>query len=212
MPEPPTSLRRVFDLMLSNDVRPVLRAHGFTKKASTFRRRRGALYDMINFQGNKWNDPHQQVGFFVNVGIGSTEIDVLGLDNDYGPSEFDYMIDRRMEQLIAGLPAELRLDRSTDRAVFADELIGYVEQIVTALDAIATTHDLLDNVMQRNGLHKMEKTCRYLAYIGDTESLANYVTRLHDRFADDHRWEFFSRRIRESVDEYGVDLAKLDLV
>ncbi len=61
--------------MVSADVGPFLRARGFDVSGTSFERERGPLYDTINFQDDWHNGTMSWHGFFVNVGIGSAEID-----------------------------------------------------------------------------------------------------------------------------------------
>jgi hypothetical protein len=68
-------LKWAFELMLATDVRPFLGARGFTQRDNAFRRSRGHLYDVIGFQANWHNGNTPSHGYFINVGIGSTEVD-----------------------------------------------------------------------------------------------------------------------------------------
>jgi len=54
-----------------------LKSRGFTKSGTTFSRTRGPLYDVINFQGDRWNGVTAWHGFFVNVGVGSADVDAV---------------------------------------------------------------------------------------------------------------------------------------
>ncbi|WP_232423266.1 DUF4304 domain-containing protein [Mycobacterium sp. 155] len=69
------SLQRAYEAMVSADVGPFLRARGFDVSGTSFERERGPLYDTINFQDDWHNGTMSWHGFFVNVGIGSAEID-----------------------------------------------------------------------------------------------------------------------------------------
>ena len=71
-----SALKRAYEWVLSDEVAPTLQSHGFTRSDNTFRRSRGALYDVINFQANWNNSVTPWYGFFVNVGIGSTDVDL----------------------------------------------------------------------------------------------------------------------------------------
>ena len=68
-------LRRSFEAMLSGAVDAFLAERGFERLGNDFDRHRGPLRDRINFQNNWHNGVTPWHGFFVNVGVGSAEVD-----------------------------------------------------------------------------------------------------------------------------------------
>ncbi|PQM45147.1 hypothetical protein C1Y40_04688 [Mycobacterium talmoniae] len=191
-------LRQTLEQLLSTHVRSFLKPRGFTKSGRTFRRARGPLYDLINFQGSKWNGVTPQHSFFVNVGVGSTDMDAVYLEwPDSRKPPREYVLDRRWERLVPQLPSEVGFDETTDLELFADLLIDGLARVLTCIDAIDTTRALAQWAIDHNLLHHMEKTCSYLASTNDLESLATYVTALRDRFSDDIRWQSFNRKLIE---------------
>lgn len=189
-------LRKILEQLLSNEVRALLKPAGFTKSGRTFRRVRGPLYDMINFQASVHNGVTTEHSFFVNVGIGSTEVDTVHLNwpDRSGPYR-EYILDRRWGQLVPHLPAYARFDAATDLKLFADLVVDGLDRVLTVLDGIDTTAALMRWAIEHNWLHNMEKTCAYLTAVEDVGSLRRYISDLRARFADDNRWPSFNRKL-----------------
>jgi len=62
-----------FDQMLAEDVRPLLREHGFAKQSRTFRRRRADVWHLLNFQKST-SSTRAAVKFTVNVCVASDRL------------------------------------------------------------------------------------------------------------------------------------------
>lgn len=191
-------MKRAYESVLSNEVVPALRCHGFTRCKNTFRRSRGPLYDVINFQANWNNSVTPWYGFFVNVGVGSVEIDDAcpGHDSALHRRE-EFLLDHRWEHLVPDAPYELRFDQTTDMRAFAARLCENLGLVVGEVERRQSTRELVEYAVTNNLLIAYEKTCCYLAATGDTDTLNRYVARLHENFGHQDRWEFFSRRISE---------------
>ena len=108
-------LKGRFDALLTDDVRPMLSARGFAKSGATFTRRRGPLYDVINFQGSDVNGTGLLHRFYVNVGIGSIDVDAAaGEARRRGPSLTAASFRRRWAELVDGAPARIEIRPDTD--------------------------------------------------------------------------------------------------
>ncbi|WP_338856418.1 DUF4304 domain-containing protein [Gordonia hongkongensis] len=192
--------RRQFDDVLSQRVRPNLRAHGFRKAGRIFRRERGPLYDMIGFQADKWNGVTQHFGAFVNVGVGSADMDAVHLDHPRtdGVPVREYVLERRWERLNPALPGELMLDDATDLEQFADVLTAGLDTVVESMSALDSTTELTQWAVSNNRLQRMEKTCRYLASVADVQTLSRYARSLRDEFGNEPRWPAFAQVILEA--------------
>lgn len=191
-----SALKRAYESVLSTEVVPALRSHGFTRSKNTFRRCRGPLYDVINFQANWNNGVTPWYGFFVNVGVGSAEIDRACPGHDpalHRPEEF--LLDRRWEDLVPDAPYELRFDQTTDMRAFAARLCENLGLVLGAVERLRSTRELVEYAVANNLLIAYEKTCCYLAATGDIDTLSRYVARLHETFGHQDRWAFFSDRI-----------------
>ncbi|BBY73976.1 hypothetical protein MPRF_08750 [Mycolicibacterium parafortuitum] len=198
-----SALKRRYETMVADGVVPVLQSLGFVRSKNTFRRSRGPLYDVIEFQANWNNSVAPWYGFFVNVGVGSVEIDEScpgHSRNLHRPEEF--LLDRRWEHLVPEAPYELRFDRSTDMSAFGKRLCENLGLVVAEVERISTTSELVDYAVTNNLLIAYEKTCCYLAASGDLGTLNAYVGKLRDRFGTQDRWEIFSDRISAVAGPY----------
>lgn len=191
-----SALKRAYESVLSDAVRPALGEHGFTRSHNTFRRSRGPLYDVINFQPNWNNSVTPWYGFFVNVGVGSVEIDRAcpGHDPQLHAHE-GFLLDRRWEHLVPGAPYELRFDLTTNLSAFSARLCENLRRVLVAVEELHSTRDLVEYAVANNLLIAYEKTCCYLAATEDTDTLNGYVARLHENFGHQERWAIFISRI-----------------
>ena len=208
--ERPT-LERQFELLLSKRVRPFLRADGFTKANKSFRRSRGSLYDMIGFQANWHNGVTPSHGYFVNVGIGSAEVDAVWPGPRPQPPN-GFLFDRRWESVVPELPYEIRFNHTTDMSEFADALCEGLGRVVAVLDEFDCTSTLVRHAVDHNLLIQYERTCCYLAAIGDVDTLTEYVGLLHDRFGHQDRWAIFNREISRATGALTSTLVGLGLL
>jgi hypothetical protein len=78
-------------------------------------------------------------------------------------------------------------------------VVRWVERIVDVIDEFDSSRSLALWAVENNFLHEYEKTCGHLAAVGDVDTLVRYVRILQSRFYDDDRWEFFSRKIVDTV-------------
>lgn len=157
--------------VLSSDVRALLKPLGFRKTSRTFTRKRGPLWDMINFQGNKSNRVRPYQSFFVNVGVGSSEIDAEWRTFIDKPAHTRSIYDKRWESVVPDLPWEVLFDLGTD----TDELVQWA--------------------IENNKLHRMEAVCSYLAGTDDIERLSSYIGALRAEFGHQPRWEIFNGQL-----------------
>jgi hypothetical protein len=121
--------------------------------------------------------------------------------NDRKPIH-EYLLDRRWESLVSGVPSEMGFDENTDMKEFTGTLIGFLDRTVRFIDGIATTDALAGYAVGYNFLHRMEKTCSYLMVTGNTALLRAYITTLRTRFHDEGRWEFFNRNLVSCAGHY----------
>lgn len=187
-----------FGSLLSDEVRPFLKAHGFAKSGATFVRLRRPLFDVVAFHGNKWNglgrDRH---GFFVNVGVGSD--DVHGPVAGKRPTVHDCVVKGRWEDFAEHAPPEVEIFLDTDDEALAGQVRRHLTTVLARMDAIDATDALVDLAVATNWLHRMEWTCAYLAGIGDGGRLSSYVGALRGRFGEEGRWEILNRRLSAAV-------------
>ena len=194
------SLQQAYETMVSADVGPFLRARGFDVSGSSLERKRGALYDMINFQADWHNGTMSWHGFFVNVGIGSAEVDSAcpGYERVVHPLKGS-LLQHRWEHLVSDLPYEVRFDHRTDMRQLAAALCDGFDLALAEMERISTTKQLVRYAVDNNLLIEYERTCRYLAAIDDIDTLTEYVTTLHNCFGRQDRWSIFSRNIGTAV-------------
>jgi hypothetical protein len=200
-------LKGRFDALLTDDVRPMLGGHGFAKSGATFTRRRGSLYDVINFQGSDVNGTGLLHRFYVNVGIGSVDVDAAAGEAPTARPKLDRcLFERRWADLVDGAPARTEIRPETDLAEVRESLRTQLAAVVTVLDAVTTTDALVDLAIERNRLHQMQKTGAFLAAAGDLQRLRRYVGTLRQAFGTDPRWAIFNRQLAAAAGPMAADL------
>lgn len=194
------SLQLAYLAMVSVDVGPFLRARGFDVAGSGFERERGSLYDIINFQADRHNGTTSWHGFFVNVGIGSAEVDTAcpGYERMSHPLKGSLM-QHRWEHLVPDLPYEVRFNDRTDMQQLAAALCDGLDLVLAEMEQISTTKQLVRYAVDNNLLIEYDKISRYLAAVDDIDTLTEYVTTLHNCFGSQERWSIFSRNISAAV-------------
>jgi hypothetical protein len=189
-------LKARFDALLTDDVRPMLGARGFAKSGSTFTRRRGSLYDVINFQGSDVNGTGLLHRFYVNVGIGSTDVDAASVEPPTARPKLDRcLVQRRWADFVHGAPERTEIRPESDLDEVRESLLAQLAAVVTVLDTVATTDALVDLAIERNRLQQMQKTCAFLTAEGDLERLRRYVGTLRQAFGTDPRWAIFNDQL-----------------
>lgn len=207
------SLQLAYEAMISADVGPFLRARGFDISDSSFKRERGRLYDMIDLQPDRHNGTMSWHGFFVNVGIGSADVDIAcpGYERAKHPLKGS-LLQHRWERLVSELPHEVRFDHRTDMWQFATALCDSFDLTLAEMEKISTTSQLVRYAVDNNLLIEYDKTCRYLAAIDAIDTLTEYVTTLHDYFGHQDRWLIFSRSIATATGRWARELRERGLL
>ncbi len=203
------AMKRAYESMMSTDVAQFLGARGFVRINNEFRRHRGALDDVIDFQENWHNGSVRWHGFFVNVGVASVEIDSACAEQGRVRTRANrYLLSRRWESLVPELPYELRLRPDTDITTFAGQLCRGLGLLLDALERMDSTAALVRYAVENNLLIAYETTCCYLAAIGDIETLTRYVATLRDCFGHQERWSIYSREIRAETGRWASTLSE----
>ncbi|TRW77882.1 hypothetical protein FK535_26185 [Mycolicibacterium sp. 018/SC-01/001] len=203
------AMKRAYGSMLSTAVAQFLGARGFVRIEHEFRRHRGALDDVIDFQENWHNGSVRWHGFFVNVRVASAEVDAACAEQGRVRTRANrYLLSRRWESLVPELPYELRLRPDTDMTVFTAQLCQGLDLLLDALERVDTTAALVRYAVDNNLLIAYETTCCYLAAIDDIETLTTYVATLRDCFGHQERWTTFSREIRAETGRWASTLSE----
>lgn len=190
--------KRGFEKMLSNDIRPFLREHGYSKNGHRFYRQRPPLYDQIHFQGNYYNNINPY-GFFVNVDIGSTDVDALApcLGSRTPPDSF--LLSHRWWYLVKGLPGEVRFTSTADIPQTAADVRHGLARLIAELDTFNTTETLVQFMVAHTKLLAYKRVCRYLSATNDITTLRRYITTLRDSFGHETRWTIFNNTLIQAA-------------
>ncbi len=198
--------------VLSSQVRALLKPLGFTKTGRTFTRKRGPLWDMINFQSNRSNRVTPYQSFFVNVGVGSSDVDAEVRTFVAKPAHARSIYDKRWESVVPDLPWEVIFDLGTQTDALGALLCAGLERVLPVLEGFTTTDELVQWAVRNNKLHRMELVCSYLAATGDIEQLRSYIGALRADFGHQPRWEVFNRELADATYACSDELIELGIL
>ena len=203
-------MKAKFDQLLSGSVKPLLKAHGFGKKGLSFHRRLADLIFIINFQNSQGNTP-AQTKFYVNCGIYSMKIDeVIGRTPCTEPKEYECHFRKRISALVNAAQDVYIVDERTNLQLLGARLLSDLEHVVGVFNLILSTADLVELMIEENGLNNYLELFEYLLVTGQMKELALHVKKLRQAFGNERRWSIFegqmlsvltAHKSRESLDD-----------
>lgn len=188
--------KHALDTLLTTHIQSFLILSGFSRSRRSFARSRGHLYDRINFQGSRSNSGSASDRFYVNIGVGSQEMDAsyLGWNNNRELAQ-EYVLQKRWEYLVDSAPAEVVIGQDPDREGLPEMILSNLTCALAVINSLKTSSDLARWATEHNGLHCMEKTCNYLLATKDIATLRRYAATLGTRFEHDPRWPQINRSL-----------------
>jgi hypothetical protein len=161
--------------LLKHGASPTMKAAGFTKKASVWRRRRGSASQVVAFRGSSGNS-FRAARYYLEAGWDLDETLALG-----GSETGKIVIGGRpvmhafsVGQLVAGLAREWVIDQATDDGALTRELSRQLGALVQLLDGIDGPRAMLERVDLAAGFAKLERAqLRFL--LGDREGALSDV-------------------------------------
>jgi len=113
-------------------IAPMLKAHGFKKRALNFARSKGAVTHFVNVQLSSWNRGPAG-SFYLNVGLVFDELcQHFGKPAPEFPAYDDCQFLVRIDKLNPALPQQFEVGASTDLQVLASGIAGDLEQTFVA--------------------------------------------------------------------------------
>lgn len=130
--------KHALDVLITVHVQPFLVSNGFSRSSRIFTRCRGQLYDRINFQGSRSNTGSPQDRFYVNIGVGSQEMDAFYLwwNNNREPSR-EYVLNKRWEDLVESVPAEVTIGQQSTE--LPRMILSKLDRTPASIDALRAT-------------------------------------------------------------------------
>lgn len=184
-----------FIQLLSGSVKPLLKLKGFSKKGLSFYRRLADLIFIINFQNSQGNTS-AQTKFYVNCGIYSMRIDeVIGKAPCREPKEYECHFRKRISALVNAAEDVYLVDAHTDLQVMGSGLLADLERVVGVFDDIHSTADLVELMIEENGLNNYLELFEFLLLTGNLNGLRLHVQTLQQTFGKERRWSIFEEQM-----------------
>lgn len=192
--------RDAINEVVKRGLAPALKAQGFKKNATHFARRQGAVMHYLNVQSSQWNYGSEG-GFYINAGVAFDELCVIdGKAPPVFPKYFDCQFMVRLEQLDTTLPAQFRVDDTTDLDAMAAHLASRVlVSFVEPLNGV----DSLKSFGKTGWIQHIPWGFPALIHYhtGDVETARRLVQLEADRFADRGvTFEGVAQRLKLSFD------------
>jgi tetratricopeptide (TPR) repeat protein len=123
-------MKEEFNEIIDSVVKPILKEAGFKKQALTFRKSKGELIFVINFQNSRGNY-YNETGFYVNCAIYSNHIaQVLGDNAMDKPFEADCQFRNRIEDISNNAASKFIINPQTDLKAFKLKLEASLKDVL----------------------------------------------------------------------------------
>ncbi|MDX8355366.1 DUF4304 domain-containing protein [Cognatiyoonia sp. IB215182] len=164
------------DLVRTSFVNPLKQA-GFKKRALNWTRQTEEFYSLINIQRSQWNS-HEQLRFFVNVGLHPLDFD--NPPNTKSPKTFEFWARLRSDDLLSNTPGAFEIHEDTPISDLITELTYIVKALVEELNQIRSVELLIQKAFRRR---PMDAARTYYA-IGQDDAALSELQKLADEFGD----------------------------
>lgn len=205
-------MKDLFNQLISETIKPLLKAEGYGKKGLNFYKRIDDLILMFNFQNSHGNTFHE-TSFYINCGIHSTAIDAtIGSDELKEPKEYMCYYRQRISSITGRKADDYTITPTTDLKKLASTLTKDVGVVLNLFNTIKTTSDLVDLMIAKNGLSNYEELLEYLLIKKENKKINTYVKTLYHRFDDKTRWPLFEKTMNALLKKYKQHTTIADII
>ncbi len=185
-----------FDELIAQ-VKPLFKDNGFTKNGLNFYKSTPEFIYVVNFQKSSGNTA-SETRFYVNCGIYGAFIDAaIGKEFISKPKEYECHFRDRISSIIDSKTAYYETNENTDTAALCENLISDLRAVFRFFDEIKTERNLIDLMLERNGLAVIDQLFEYLLIKHEEEILTRQALSLFEKYKNEARWKIFERRIND---------------
>lgn len=196
-------MKEKFNKLISDTVKPFLKTIGFRKKGMNFYKKEDDLIFMFNFQNSQGNN-FNQIKFFINCGVHSTEIDkVIGKTELLEPKEYECYFRNRISTITNSTDDGYLIKDDTDLSNLNLTTITDLKTVICMFDNINSTSDLTDLMINKNGLNNYRELFEYLLLTNNKKDLGKFVKQLHSTFGAEKRWTIFENNLIDLLEKNG---------
>lgn len=194
-------MKELFNRLITEKVKPYLKSEGFEKKGLSFYKSSGDLIYLFNFQNSRGNSADQTT-FYINCGIHSTTIDkVIGAKENSEPKEYECYFQDRISALTNSSNDDFSIDKQTSIEKIATDILKELTTAIQFYNAINSTVELTDLMIERNGLNNYSELFEYLLKTKDDTRVILLAKKLFGDFGTDDRWENFEGALNDLLQQ-----------
>ena len=193
-----------FDELIAQ-VKPLFKDNGFTKSGLNFYKNTPEFIYVVNFQKSSGNTAFE-TRFYVNCGIYGAFIDAaIGKEFISKPKEYECHFRDRISSIIDSKAAYYEINENTDTVALCENLTSDLMAVFRFFDEIKTERNLIDLMMERNGLAVIDQLFEYLLIKCEQEILTRQSLNLFEKYGNEARWKIFERRTNGLLKKYEKD-------
>ncbi|MBC2881902.1 DUF4304 domain-containing protein [Campylobacter sp. Marseille-Q3452] len=189
-------MKAKFDELIAQ-VKPLFKDNGFTKNGLNFYKNTPEFIYVVNFQKSSGNTA-SETRFYVNCGIYGAFIDAAtGKEFISKPKEYECHFRDRISSIIDSKTAYYEINENTYTAALCENLASDLRAIFSFFEEIKTERNLIDLMLERNGLAVIDQLFEYLLIKREQEILIRQALNLFQKYGNETRWKIFERRIND---------------
>nr|WP_314180155.1 DUF4304 domain-containing protein [uncultured Campylobacter sp.] len=202
-------MKAKFDELIAQ-VKPLFKDNGFTKNGLNFYKNTPEFIYVVNFQKSNGNTAFE-TRFYLNCGIYGAFIDAAtGKETVLKPKEYECHFRDRISSIIDSKAAYYEINESTDAAALCENLTSDLRAVFSFFEEIKTERNLIDLMLERNGLAVIDQLFEYLLIKNEQEILTRQALNLFQKYGNEARWKIFERRINWLLKKYEKDEIKFE--
>ena len=202
-------MKAKFDELIAQ-VKPLFKDNGFTKNGLNFYKNTPEFIYVLNFQKSSGNTAFE-TRFYVNCGIyGAFVGAVTGKETVLKPKEYECHFRDRISSIINSKTPYYEINENTDAAALCENLASDLRAVFRFFDEIKTERNLIDLMLERNGLAVIDQLFEYLLIKYEEEILTRQALSLFEKHGNEARWKIFERRINDLLKKYEKDEIKFE--
>ena len=202
-------MKTKFDGLIAQ-VKPLFKDNGFTKNGLNFYKNTPEFIYVVNFQKSSGNSAFE-TRFYVNCGIYGAFIDgSTRKETVLKPKEYECHFRDRISSLIGSKEAYYEINENTDTAALCENLASDLRAVFSFFEEIKTERNLIDLMLERNGLAVIDQLFEYLLIKREQEILIRQALNLFQKYGNETRWKIFERRINDLLKKYKKNEIKFE--
>ena len=204
-------MKAKFDGLIAQ-VKPLFKDNGFTKNGLNFYKNTPEFICVVNLQKSSGNTAFE-IRFYLNCGIYGAFIDVATRkETVLKPKEYECHFRDRISSIAGSKTAYYEINENTDTVALCQNLTSDLRVVFRFFDEIKIEQNLIDLMLERNGLAVIDQLFEYLLMKNEQEILTSQALNLFEKYGNEVRWKIFERRINGLLKKYEKDEIKFEKI